>query len=261
VSDRVPVSAVLITRDADRHLERVLQPLRVCAEIVVLDSGSQDRTQEIAIAAGARWHCHRFDGYGSQKRRAVALARNDWVLSIDADEVLDGAAREAIAGIGWGTQDPLACWRIRRRPFIGSTEIRHGHWVPDLVVRLFHRSHHDFTDDDIHESVRPTGPVHTLAGSLLHYSYRDLAEVFRVDYHRLKAERYRRQGRRVSGPALALRAAAVFLRSYLLRRGFLDGPAGVVVALSGAAGAVTGLAMATERSSSGNAKTSLRVDE
>ncbi len=247
MSGRVPLSAVIITGDAEDLLERVLQPLQVCAEIVLLDSGSSDDTRRIAVAAGARWHSHPFDGFGPQKRRAVALAHHDWVLSIDADEVLDATASAAIASIDWSAQDTRACWRIRRRPFIGRREIRHGHWVPDHVVRLFHRQVHGFSEDPVHESVHPTGPVHTLPGSLLHFSYRDLAEVFRFDYHRLKAERYRARGRRSSGPALAARAIVTFLRSYVLRSGFLDGPAGVVVALAGAAGAVTGLAMATEQ--------------
>jgi glycosyltransferase involved in cell wall biosynthesis len=261
VSDQTPVSAVLITRDAEQHLERVLRAVALCAETVILDSGSQDNTRRIARAADARWYEHPFDGYGPQKRRAVALATYDWVLSIDADEVLDPSAACAIRSIDWSAQDAAACWQVRRRPFIGTREIRHGHWVPDLVVRLFNRSRHDFSSDLVHESVRPTGPVHTLAGSLLHYSYQDLAEVYRADYHRLKAELHRRRGRRATGAQLALRAAVAFVRSYLLRRGFLDGPAGVVVALAGAASAVTGLAMASEDSTSDNETVSHLLDE
>lgn len=261
MTSKVPVSAVLITRDAEQHLESVLQPLALCAEVVILDSGSQDNTREIARAAGVRWHEHPFDGYGPQKRRAVALATSDWVLSVDADEVLDGRAARAIQTIDWSRQDAAVCWRIRRRPFIGSREIRHGHWVPDLVVRLFNRSRHGFSSDLVHESVRPSGPVHTLAGSLLHFSYQDLAEVYRADYHRLKAELYRRRGRRATAAQLTLRAAAAFLRSYLLRRGFLDGPAGVVVALAGAASAVTGLAMASDSSTSDDETIYPNLDE
>ena len=93
----LPVSAVLITRDAEARLDQVLEPLQVCDEIVVLDSGSHDRTRAIATARGARWFEHAFDGYGPQKRRAVALARHHWILAVDADEVLDG---DAVAGLG-----------------------------------------------------------------------------------------------------------------------------------------------------------------
>jgi glycosyltransferase involved in cell wall biosynthesis len=261
VSTRVSVSAVVITRDAERHLETVLRPLSICAEVVILDSGSTDRTREIAEAAGARWHEHPFDGYGPQKRRAVDLAANDWVLSIDGDEVLDEVAAAGVAAIDWSRQDAAACWRIRRRPFIGTREIRHGHWVPDFVLRLFNRTRHSFTSDLVHESVRPRGPIHTLPGSLLHYSYEDLADLYRADYHRLKADLYRSRGRRASGASLAIRAAAAFLRSYLLRRGFLDGPAGVAVALAGAVGAVTGLAMASDNSTAENEMRPHNLDE
>lgn len=243
---RLPVSAVLITRDAADHLDRVLAALVDCDDVVVLDSGSSDATRDIACAHGAAWHEHPLSGYGDQKRRAVALARHDWIVSVDADEVLDGDARAALRAMDWPTAPRRTCWRIRRRPFIGRREIRHGHWVPDRPVRVFHRAVHTFGDDPVHEGVRPTGPVLDLDGSLLHYSYPDLAALFRPEYHRRKMVRYHAEGRSASGPVLMLRAAGVFLRSYVLRRGFLDGPAGAVVALAGSVSAVTGLAMASD---------------
>lgn len=248
--DRIPISAVLITGNAEQHLDRVLQSLAVCSEIVVLDSGSGDRTRKIASAHEARWHEHPFDGYGSQKRRAVALASSDWVISVDADEVLDRRGVESLSAVDWEAEDPRTCWEIRRRPFIGDREIRHGDWAPDHVVRVFHRRYHDFSEALVHESVRPTGTVRRLDGSLLHFTSVDLAGVFRADYYRLKAEMYRLQGRRAGAPLLAARAVGVFLRGYLLRLGFLDGAAGLVVALAAAANASVGLALASQVSSS-----------
>lgn len=247
MSGSAPISAVLITKNAEEHLDQVLGALYCCDEIVILDSGSTDRTREIAVEHGASWFERPFDGYGPQKRHAIVRAGFDWVLAVDADEVLDQEAATAVAAIDWERQDPSLCWRVRRRPFVGGREIRHGHWNPDWVVRLFHRRHHDFSVDPIHESVTPTGEVRTLPGSLLHFSYRSLGEVFRMDYHRMKAERYRDRRRRVSGPTLAVRATWAFCYSYLVRRGFLDGPAGVVVALAGAVNAVMGLALASEK--------------
>jgi glycosyltransferase involved in cell wall biosynthesis len=247
-----PVSAVVITKDAETHLDRVLGALDCCDEVVVLDSGSTDGTREIAARLGVSWFERPFDGYGPQKRHAVVRARHDWILAIDADEILDDEARAAIVAIDWPRQDPSLCWRVRRRPFVGRREIRHGHWNPDWVVRIFHRGHHDFSTAPVHESVTPTGVVRTLPGSLLHPSYRDLGEIFRMDYHRLKARGYRDQGRRASGPGLAARAAWTFFYSYVIRRGFLDGPAGVVIALAGAVNAVMGLALAQEGTPSEN---------
>jgi glycosyltransferase involved in cell wall biosynthesis len=248
LSGTTPLSAVLITRNAEEYLDRVLGALRFCGEIVVLDSGSTDRTRDIALEHGASWYERLFDGYGPQKRHAVVRADYDWILSIDADEVLDDEAGAAVTAIDWDRQDPSLCWRLRRRPFVGRREIRFSHWNPDWVVRLFHRGHHDFSSAPIHESVMPTGAVRTLPGSLIHYSYRDLGEIIRMDYHRLKAQRYRDQGCRAGGPELAARATWAFFYSYVVRRGFLDGPAGVVVALAGAVNAVMGLAMASDAS-------------
>jgi glycosyltransferase involved in cell wall biosynthesis len=250
LSGTAPLSAVLITKNAEEYLDRVLGALGCCGEIVVLDSGSTDRTRKIAREHGASWYERPFDGYGPQKRHAVVRAGYDWILAIDADEVLDDEAGAAMTAVDWDRQDPSLCWRLRRRPFVGRREIRFGHWNPDWVVRLFHRGHHDFTSAPIHESVTPTGAVRTLPGSLLHYSYRDVGEIIRMDYHRLKADRYRDQGRRASGPTLAARAAWAFFYSYMIRRGFLDGPAGVVIALAGSVNAVMGLALASEEDES-----------
>jgi glycosyltransferase involved in cell wall biosynthesis len=224
----------------------VLGSLHCCDEIVVLDSGSTDSTREIASEHRASWFERPFDGYGSQKRHAVVRARFDWILAVDADEVLDEEAGAAVTEIDWERQNPSLCWRLRRRPFVGRREILYGHWNPAWVVRLFHRGHHDFSSAPIHESVTPTAAVRTLPGSLVHYGYRDLGEIIRMDYHRLKADRYRDQGRRANGPTLAARATWAFFYSYVVRRGVLDGPAGVVVALAGAVNAVMGLALASE---------------
>lgn len=246
MSPTIPISAVLITRDAEEHLDRVLESLAICGEIVILDSGSSDRTREIAERHGARWYRRRFDGYGPQKRRAVALARHDWILSIDADEILDRGAVMGIAGVDWASADLLTCWRIRRRTFIGSREIRHGHWKTDRPIRIFNRLGTGITDVPVHESVRPTTSVRDLPGCLMHYSYGDLSDIIRLDYHRLKAVRYRRDDRRAGGALLALRAVWAGFHSYVIRAGFLEGGAGVVIALAAAVNASMGLAMASE---------------
>jgi glycosyltransferase involved in cell wall biosynthesis len=246
-NDRIPVSAVVITLNAERWLDAVLEPLHVCAEILILDSGSSDRTRQIAEDHGAVWHVHPFVGYGPQKRRAIAMATFDWIISVDADEILDSDAREGLAVVDWAKLDATVCFTIRRRPFIGDREIRHGHWVPDPVLRVFNRRVHDFSEDVVHESVTPTGAVRALPGALEHHSYDDLAAVFRADYHRLKAAQYVRDGRRVPGVLnLGLRALWALVYSLVLKRGVLDGRAGLVIALSAAVNAVLGLALAGE---------------
>jgi glycosyltransferase involved in cell wall biosynthesis len=245
---RAPVSAVLITKDASRYLDRVLSRLAWCGEILVLDSGSTDMTRTIAMRHGAMWHEAAFAGYGPQKRRATALARHDWVLSVDDDEILDDEACAALRNLDWSELPSETCGRFRRRPFVGGREIRHGHWARDRVVRLFNRTHHAFDDAVVHESVRPTGPVFDVPGSMLHFSHDDLASVFRPDYPRLKAAKYRRNGRRAPGlPMMCVRAGWAFTYSFFYRRGFLDGRPGLVLALADALNAVLGLTLVGEQ--------------
>jgi (heptosyl)LPS beta-1,4-glucosyltransferase len=244
MSERPPLSAVIITLNAERHLARVLASLDFCHELLVLDSGSTDRTLELARAGGARVLSQRFLGFGAQKQRAVELARHDWVLVVDADEVLTAEARLAILALP--RQDPRQAWRLRRRTFIGEREVRWGVWSPDWSLRLFNRTTARFNDQPVHESVVAGGPVADLPGALLHYSYRDYADVFvrMGGYARLKAAEYRRRGRRAGAATLALRAIWGFLRSYVLKLGVLDGVAGVVVALSLSIDMVVALAIA-----------------
>lgn len=231
-SRRCPISAVIITRDAAAHLHAVLAAVEFCEERLVLDSGSTDDTAEIAKAAGARVEHQDFLGYGPQKNRAITLAHHDWILSVDADEILDSDAREAISKLV--LSDPHACYSIRRRTFIGAREVRHGAWGNDLVVRLFNRTTAGFKPLPVHEEVESgTRPIR-LPGSLLHHSFNDCGEVLArsVKYARLKAAIMRRKGQRASAWTLPFRACSAFLGSYLVRGGWRDGAAGFIVAFA-----------------------------
>ncbi|RLS80018.1 MAG: glycosyltransferase family 2 protein [Planctomycetota bacterium] len=229
---RLPVSAVVVTRNAARHLAAVLAAADVCAELLVLDSGSSDDTSAIARAAGARVEQQPFLGFGPQKCRGVELAAHDWILSLDADEVLDDQARAAIRGVD--LSDPRSCWSLRRRTFIGIREVRHGPWGNDQVLRLFNRTTAGFKPLPVHEEVESARRPTLLPGSILHYSYRDRADVIAraVEYAPLKAGMLRRAGQRNATWTLPLRAALAFAHAYLLRGGFRDGADGFVVALA-----------------------------
>ena len=174
-ASRPPVSAVVITRNASRHLGAVLAAASGCDERLVLDSGSTDDTLAIAAAAGARIERQPFLGYGPQKRRAVELAAHDWILSLDADEVLDEEARAGLAAAD--LSDPAACYAIRRRTFVGRRELRHGPWAEDRPVRVFNRTTANFKPLAVHEEVVAAGRPRSLPGSLLHYSFIDCADV------------------------------------------------------------------------------------
>jgi glycosyltransferase involved in cell wall biosynthesis len=229
---RPPISAVIITKDAAAHLTEVLAAVDFCRERLVLDSGSTDGTIQMARDAGARVENQPFLGYGPQKCRAVELASHDWILAIDADEVLDAEAREAITRLD--LSDPHACWDVRRRTFIGTREVRYGAWRNDRVLRLFNRSTAGFKPLPVHEEVESGRRPGRLPGSLLHYSYAGCGDVLAraVRYAPLKAAIMRRKGQKPRPWALPLRAAAAFGGSFLWRGGWRDGTAGFVVGLA-----------------------------
>jgi len=229
---RLPISAVIITRDEAVRLPATLASVDFCAERVVLDSGSSDATIDIARACGARVEHQPFLGYGPQKQRAVALAAHDWILSIDADEMLDAEARAAVAAADLG--DPAACFAFRRRTYVGPREIRHGAWRNQWVVRLFNRTTATVKPLPVHENVAAgTRPIR-LGGALVHRSYTDCVDVVAraLRYAPLKAELLRSRGERPRPWTLPVRGLAAFVRSYVIRGGWRDGGAGFIVAVS-----------------------------
>jgi glycosyltransferase involved in cell wall biosynthesis len=227
----LPISAVIITRDAAARIEAVLHSVALCDERLVLDSGSTDDTVARARAAGARVEHQPFLGYGAQKRRAVSLAKHDWILSLDADELLDGDGQAALGQLD--LSDAAACWAIRRRTFVGRHEVRHGAWRGERVVRLFNRTTADFKDIAVHEEVEPRTSPRLLAGSILHYSFADCRDVLSrsLRYAPLKAAVMRAKGESAHVCMLPFRGLSAFVKSYVLRSGWRDGTIGFVVAI------------------------------
>jgi len=228
----LPITCVVITRDAAGHLGATLDSAAPCAELLVLDSGSTDGTVAVARSRGARVESQPFLGFGPQKRRACDLAAHDWILSLDADEALD---EEATAGLAsFDLSDPRVCWEWRRRTFVGRREVRHGPWGGERVLRLFHRSHARFTDHLVHERVAAATPPRPAPGSILHHSFTGCDDVV------LRAARYAvpkaaiLRAKREHSPAWVLpaRGLAAFAKAWILQGGFRDGAAGFVVALS-----------------------------
>jgi glycosyltransferase involved in cell wall biosynthesis len=222
------LSLVVITRDAGGQLAACLDSVRFAAEIVVVDSGSQDDTVEIARARGARVIEQRWLGFGPQRRYAVAQASHDWVLCLDADEQLSpelGATIEAALRQPRHTAFEMA----RRNRFFGRW-LRHGEGYPDWTLRLFDRRHARWTDDAVHEHVVADGPVGRLEGDLLHASAESLDAYLAKQnrYTTLQAEAMHARGERFSWYRLVGSPLARFVRFYLLRAGFLDGAAGLV---------------------------------
>lgn len=227
----------MITRDAGTQLADCLASVPFVGEIVVVDSGSADDTVEVAQGFGARVIHQAWLGYGAQKNFAVAAARHDWVLCLDADERLTPELATAIAAIvpvpggrpGGGSSGPAAYACARRNRFLGRW-LAHGEGYPDWNVRVFDRRRARWTEDPVHEHVVSEGPVARLGGDLLHESAESLEAYLAKQnrYTSLQAEALFARGEAPSVLRLLLSPLTRFLRFYLLRLGFLDGTPGLV---------------------------------
>ncbi len=233
------LSVIVITRNEAAHIGDCLDSVAFADEIVVLDSGSTDDTCEIARARGARVEVSPdWPGFGPQKNRALDLATGDWVLSIDADErvppELARAIRQAI-------ETPAAdAYRIARLSNFCGRWIRHSGWWPDYVLRLFKRGAARFNDVVVHERVVPAdgrAPLR-LEGHFQHYPYDNLdALITKINrYSSDAAAMMYAKGRRTSVLGALGHSFWTFVRIYLIRRGFLDGRHGLVLAVTAASG-------------------------
>ena len=236
MSEPLPLSLVIITRDAAHELADCLASAAFAAETIVVDSGSRDDTAALAVRLGARVIEHAWEGFGAQKNFAVAQARHDWVLCLDADERVTPDLAAAIrAQFAKGTpaaaayhEPAAAAFQIARRNRFLGRWLAHGEGYPDWNIRLFDRRRARWSDDLVHEKVVADGPVAKLRGDLLHASAESIdAYIAKQNrYTTMQAAAMHARGEHASAAPLALSPAARFLRYYVLRLGFLDGAAG-----------------------------------
>jgi glycosyltransferase involved in cell wall biosynthesis len=218
------------------NLPRALGSLGFADEIlVVVDARSSDDTESIAREQGARVIVNPYAGDIEQKSFAIAQCRHDWVLVVDADEAVSRELRESIAALFAPGEPPAKLYELNRLTWHLGRWIRHGDFFPDWQPRLFDRTCGRYHGVNPHGGFRldpGKGGSGRLAGELLHWSYRDLADqVSRIqDFSRIQADALARRGEHASLAQLVLRPPARFLRAYLLKQGFRDGMAGFVIA-------------------------------
>ncbi len=225
------ITATIVTMNEERNLPRALESLTCVDEILVVDSGSTDRTVEIAQAYGARVIVQEWLGYAAQKNFAANAAANNWILAIDADESLSELLQAEIMALR-ETDPRVPGFRFPRRAQYLGGWIQHSGWYPDAKVRLYDRNRGRWTGDYVHESVRVNAPTGELTGDLHHFTCASLDEHRRTmeRYTTLAAEELRAQGRRSSAGRVLLSPAATFLKTYLLQQGFRDGYRGYLIA-------------------------------
>lgn len=258
------VSVVIITHDEEANIGRTLQSVQPLVadgkgEIIVVDSGSTDRTVEVARSRGAKVFIEEWKGYAAQKNSAIDKAEREWILSLDADEELSpelqielsrnqsspNDASSSGSGGGLTTQQSKsaeqkidrvanAYWIPRKNFFLGRW-IKHGGFWPDPKLRLFRRGYGRFEDRAVHETLKVDGYAATLkSGALVHHSYPTLSDY--IDhmnrYSSLGAEMAVAKGTTgFSMFNIVLRPAATFLHNYVFRLGFLDGREGLLLHL------------------------------
>jgi glycosyltransferase involved in cell wall biosynthesis len=225
------ITATIVTLNEERNIARAIESLRCADEVVVVDSGSTDRTREIATRMGARVIEEPWRGYAAQKNFAACRAANDWILSLDADESLSEELAAEILGLkrDGARFDGYSFPRLAQ--YLGRW-IRHGGWYPDRKLRLYDRRKAEWVGEYVHESVRVKGTTGQLQGNLLHFTCASLSEHLRTldRYTSLAALEVAARGKSVSMRRLTLDPVWTFFRTYVLQRGFLDGRQGLAIA-------------------------------
>lgn len=216
------LSVVICTKDEECHIARCLDSVSFAAELLVLDTGSRDATREIAQRHGAVVQEDAWHGFSRTKNRAAALARHEWVLSLDADEVVTPQLAASIRAVLADRPDPRDGFAVDRRgDFLGR-------WLPNQarrgkrrgLVRLYHRGHSAWDErQDVHEVVRCPGALHALRGPLLHWNEFTLDELISLfnRYATIEASELADAGRRTTAPEVVLRPLARFLWLYVGR--------------------------------------------
>ncbi|MGH9429397.1 MAG: glycosyltransferase family 2 protein [Terriglobia bacterium] len=226
------ISATVITLNEQRHIRQCLESLQEIAdELIVVDSGSQDATLEIAAQLGAKTFVREWTTYAEQKNFATSLAQYEWILSLDADECLSSSLRQEILQAKKNRTQAVA-FEFPRKAFYLGRWIEHSGWYPDHKSRLFLKDKAQWEGGFVHEALSVNGPIVRLRGDLLHYSCESISEHLRTldRYTTLAAEDLWHRRKRSSSAGLLGSTLAAFVKTYCLRQGFRDGMQGFIIA-------------------------------
>ena len=236
MEEKIPLSVAIITKNEAANLPGCLQSIAFARQIVVVDSGSDDGTLEIARGFGCEVFPEPWKGFGAQKQAAIDRCREPWVLVLDADERIPPETQAAIRAVIAAGEGAAPGYSFPRKNYFQGRWIRHMGWWPDRITRLFRRGRGRMTEAPVHEAVEVTGEVEALQAPIEHYTEGRLSEILKkIDrYSTLAAEEAFREGRRSSVWGALARAEITFLQNYVLRRGFLDGRQGLVLSVTDA---------------------------
>lgn len=230
------ISVVIITKNEEKNIERCLKSCLWADEIVILDSGSEDRTLEIC----RKYNCNIFEtkwlGFGLTKQLAVSKAKNDIILSLDADEELSEELSNSLSNLT--PQDLEHAYKINRRTYYCGKMINHCGWDTDLQLRLFDRKFGNFNDNALHEYVCTSQKIKIINDPIFHYSYPTIAgHIEKINsYTSISARSLYEKNKKASLCKSLARGISKFLKMYVFQLGFLDGSAGLILSINSSYG-------------------------
>lgn len=233
MSSKLPLSVSIISFNEEEDLPKTLKSIEdIASEIILVDSHSKDKTREIALEFGAKVFVEDWKGHVAQKNSALSKCTQEWILSLDCDEVVTEELKEEIIHV---LRNPSADgYLINRRTVYLGKPLKYT-WQPDLKLRLVRRgASPSFIGYDPHDSLKIEGKVERLKGEILHYSYKDIYDHFTkvVNYSRIAATSYRKMGKRFKYVNLFFNPFYAFMKEFFLKKAFLDGIRGLIVASS-----------------------------
>ncbi|TGM59223.1 glycosyltransferase family 2 protein [Leptospira vanthielii] len=231
----LPLSCAIITLNEEDNISRTLEALSFIEDIVVIDSGSTDKTVSIAKSFGARVFYRKFVNYADQKNYAIEQTKFDWVLAIDADEVVSSGLQTEISDLFTNHKQQSVGYLVPRLTYYLGKWIRFGGYYPNYQIRLFKKTAGEFSGGLVHERVKLIGKPIKLKNPLYHYSYKNISDHLQfIDrYSSLFAEEEFRKGKSSSVFWAFLKACFKGFYMYWIRLGILDGKQGFVLALLG----------------------------
>ena len=232
----IPLSLCIITLNEESNIKRCINSASsLVDDVVVLDSGSADNTRDIADKLGARVFNEPWRGFGPQKQRAMDLAKNEWVLCLDADEELSPELLNEIKDLFLNSKNRENGYRIPRRSFHLGRWLRFGGWYPDYQTRLFSRSKMQWSEDKLHEFVKGSEAGY-LKHDILHYPFESLADQVNTNnkYSTLGLISLEKKGKKIQLWHLLFKPWVKFIELYIFKQGIRDGIPGLIIAIGGA---------------------------
>lgn len=222
------ISVIVITKDEEKNIIDCLKSVEWADEIIVVDSESTDRTVELARQFTNKIFTRKWEGYVSQKRYALSLAGNEWVLSLDADERITPELKQEILNL---TPTNFSGYKIRRKNFLLKKEIRSCGWEKDYQLRLMKKDKTDFSDRLVHEKFIVDGEVGTLKYPMLHYTFSSLTDYLnKINYYTsLKAQELFKKKKKVGAWKIISHTVSAFFTFFIFRKGFKDGIYGLII--------------------------------